>query len=91
MQVTSFPDFASALAACGPGYNDADLADVIAYKTALPVDPRQIAPEQAINTIMSVGIAAAEIVNPPLTVLDFGGGCGFHYFRAAQAVRTPLR
>lgn len=86
-----FPDFAAALAACGPGYNDSDIADVIAYKTALPVDQRQFAPEQAINSILAVGIAAAEIRDRPLTVLDFGGGCGFHYFRVVPTIRTPLR
>ena len=86
-----FPDFAAALAACGQGYNDSDIADVIAYKTALPVDQRQFAPEQAINSILAVGLAAAEIRDRPLTVLDFGGGCGFHYFRVASTVRTSLR
>jgi putative methyltransferase (TIGR04325 family) len=86
-----FPDFATALAACGPGYNDSDIADVIAYKTALPVDQRQFAPEQAINSILAVGLTAAEIQDRPLTVLDFGGGCGFHYFRVAPTIRTPLR
>jgi putative methyltransferase (TIGR04325 family) len=86
-----FPDFASALAACGPGYNSSDIADVIAYKTALAVDHRQFAPEQAINSILAVSIAAAEIGDRPLTVLDFGGGCGFHYFRVVSAIRTPLR
>ncbi len=86
-----FPDFASALAACGSGYNDPEIADVIAYKAAIPVDPRQFVPEQAINTILSVGIAAADIADRPLTVLDFGGGCGFHYFRTIASVRTALR
>lgn len=86
-----FPDFASALAACGPGYNNTDIADVIAYKTALPVDHRQFAPEQAINSIVALGIAAAEVGERPLTVLDFGGGCGFHYFRIVPTIRIPLR
>ncbi len=86
-----FPDFVTALAACGPGYNDADIAEVIAYKTSVPVDPRQFAPEQAINSILAVGIAAAEIRDRPLTVLDFGGGCGFHYFRVVPTIRAPLR
>jgi len=86
-----FPDFAAALAACGGGYNDPDIADVIAYKAALPVDLRQFAPEQALNSILPISIAAAEVGNRPLTVLDFGGGCGFHYFRTVAAVRTPLR
>ena len=86
-----FPDFATALAACGPGYHDADIADVIAYKTAFPIDPRHFAPEQALNSILAIGIAAAEVADRPLAVLDFGGGCGFHYFRVASAIHTPLR
>ncbi len=86
-----FPDFASALAACGEGYNDGDIADVIAYKASLPVDLRQFAPEQAINSILAVGISAAETVERPLKVLDFGGGCGCHYFRVAPTIRAPLR
>jgi putative methyltransferase (TIGR04325 family) len=86
-----FPDFASALAACGPGYNDADIADVIAYKTALPVDPRHYPPEQALNSILSIGIAAAEVADRPLAVLDFGGGCGFHYFRVVASIHTPFQ
>jgi len=86
-----FPDFASALAACGTGYDSAVIADVIAYKTALGVDPRHFAPEQAVNSIVSVGIATAEITDRPLTVLDFGGGCGFHYFRVTATIRSPLR
>jgi putative methyltransferase (TIGR04325 family) len=86
-----YPNYPSALAACGPGYNDADMAEVIAYKTALPIEDRQLAPEQAIVSILSLGIVASEIADRPLTVLDFGGGCGFHYFRVASAIRTPLR
>ncbi|MGB6509110.1 MAG: methyltransferase, TIGR04325 family [Xanthobacteraceae bacterium] len=86
-----FPDFTTALAACGPGYDNSDIADVIAYKTAIPMDQRQFAPEQAINSILTVGIAAAEIRDRPVTVLDFGGGCGFHYFRVVPTIRTPLR
>ncbi len=85
-----FPNFAAALAACGPGYHDSDIADVIAYKTSLAIDHRQLAPEQAINSILALGISAAEITDRPLKVLDFGGGCGFHYFRVTSAVRTPL-
>jgi putative methyltransferase (TIGR04325 family) len=91
-QVTEiFPDFESALTACGPGYNNALIADVIAFKTALAVDPRQFAPEQAVNSILAVGIAAADITERPFTVLDFGGGCGFHFFRVVAAIRSQLR
>jgi putative methyltransferase (TIGR04325 family) len=85
-----FPSFAAARAACGTGYDDTDVADVIAYKTSLAFDRRQIAPEQALNSIIALGICAAETTDRPLRVLDFGGGCGFHYFRVSQVVRTPL-
>jgi len=85
-----YPSFASALAACGVGYDDGEVADVVAFRTAVPVDALQLVPEQAINSILAVGIAAAELSHRPLRVLDFGGGCGFHYFQTAAAVRTPL-
>ena len=86
-----FPDFASAASACGAGYHDAEIADVIAYKTGLAVDVRQFAPEQAINSILAVGIAASEVTERPLKVLDFGGGCGFHFFRVTASIQAPLR
>ena len=86
-----FGDYATALASCGPGYHDADIADVIAFKTMQRIEPYAVAPEQALNSIIAVGIAAAEIRNRQLNVLDFGGGCGFHYLRVATATRTPLR
>lgn len=86
-----FPSFDSALAACGAGYEDPEIADVIAYKTSIPVDTRQILPEQAINVIVSVGFAAAGLGTEPLHVLDFGGGCGVHYFTCAQRFRIPLK
>jgi putative methyltransferase (TIGR04325 family) len=86
-----FPSFASALAACGPGYNDAEIAEVVAFKTAMPVDNLLLAPEQAVNSVLAISLAAAEITDRPLTVLDFGGGCGFHYFRVVAAMRAPLR
>jgi putative methyltransferase (TIGR04325 family) len=86
-----FPDFAAAAAACGAGYHAAEIADVIAYKTGLAVDVHQFAPEQAINSVLAVGIAASEVTARPLRVLDFGGGCGFHFFRVTASIRTPLR
>ena len=87
-----FPNFASALAACGQGYNDGEIADVVAFMTAaVPIDNLQVAPEQAVNSILAVGIAAADIADRPLHVLDLGGGCGFHYLRVSAAIRAPLR
>jgi putative methyltransferase (TIGR04325 family) len=86
-----FSDFDSALTACGRGYNDPDIADVIAFKTAFPIDNKAIASDPAAKSVLSIGIAAAENKNRPLTVLDFGGGCGTHYFAVAAAIRMPLR
>jgi len=86
-----FPDFESALAACGPGYDNAIIADVIAYKTALGIDRRHFVPEQALNSIVAVGMASAELTERPMTVLDFGGGCGFHYFSVTASLRSQLR
>jgi putative methyltransferase (TIGR04325 family) len=85
-----YPDFGLALAACGDGYNDSDIADVVAFKATVPLDAAKHLPEQAFNTIVSVGIAASDIPDRPLSVLDFGGGCGFHYFRAKRAFKASL-
>jgi len=90
--ITEFhPDFQSALKACGGGYDAGDIADVIAYKTKLPLSNQEITPEQAANSILGVAVAAANVPARPLRVLDFGGGCGFHFFRVTHALRTPMR
>jgi putative methyltransferase (TIGR04325 family) len=86
-----YPDYATALAACGPGYHDADIAEVVAFRTGQRIEPHAPAPEQALNTIIAVGIAAADAPNRQLHVLDFGGGCGLHFFRVATVTRTSLR
>jgi putative methyltransferase (TIGR04325 family) len=86
-----FPSFEKALAACGAGYSDPAIADMIAYKTSIPVDLRQMLPEQAVNVMVSFGIAAAGARDGPLHVLDFGGGCGVHYFTCVQRFCIPVR
>ena len=91
-RITEFySDFKSALAACTPGYDDDELAEVVAHKASIPVDLDHYAPEQATNSIVAVGIAATGITERPLNVLDFGGGCGFHYFHVAAATRMNVR
>jgi putative methyltransferase (TIGR04325 family) len=87
----TYPNYVAALAECGSGYNDPDLTEVIAFKTAQPIDRGSPAPEQAVNSIVAVGIAAAAIGHRQLNVLDFGGGCCFHYRRVVAAMQTPLR
>ncbi len=87
-----FPDFASALAECGDSYNDPDIAKVMAFKTAKIKDHigNMMWPEQFTNTILAVGISGADLAQRPLRVLDFGGGCGIHYFAARSAFIAPL-
>ncbi len=86
-----YPDYPTALAACGSGYDDIDIAEVVAFKAVQAIDAGTAVPEQALNSIVAVGIAAADVGNRPLAVLDFGGGCGFHYFQVVRATRAPLR
>jgi putative methyltransferase (TIGR04325 family) len=89
--VDLYSNYASALASCGGGYNDVEIAEVIAFKTGMRFEPNVVAPEQALNSIVAVGIASAEVRNRQLNVLDFGGGCGFHYVRVVSATKTPLK
>ncbi|MEA2979506.1 MAG: hypothetical protein QOF09_1329 [Alphaproteobacteria bacterium] len=87
-----YPSFQAALAVCGDGYNADDLADVVAFMTmAVPVNKHAFAPEQALNSILAVAMAGTGISGRPLTVLDFGGACGFHYFRVSPTVNMPLK
>jgi putative methyltransferase (TIGR04325 family) len=94
----TYPDYKSATATCGRGYEDHDIAKVWAFKTAyysaqteLCADGTVLLPEQALNTIVAVGISAGDLPARPLHVLDFGGGCGFHYFTAKRAFNVAMR
>ena len=88
-----FTDYASALAQCSGGYDDAQLARVRAYKTEQYV--KQLSailwPEQIANTALAVGIAAAQVKSRPLRVLDFGGGAGIHFRAAREVLPEPPR
>ena len=84
----NFADYAAALAACGSGYDDLELARVRVYKTEQYV--RQLGstlwPEQIANTALAVGIAAAHAGSRPLRVIDFGGGAGIHFHAACKVL-----
>ncbi|HTV38434.1 MAG TPA: WxcM-like domain-containing protein [Xanthobacteraceae bacterium] len=67
-----FPNFAAAAAACGTGYHDAEIADVIAYKTGIAVDVRakptvELAMGQALHILP--GIFTTERFIAPNTIL----------------------
>ena len=57
-----YPDYPTALAACGSGYDDIDIAEVVAFKAVQAIDAGTAVPEQALNSIVAVGIAAADVV-----------------------------
>jgi putative methyltransferase (TIGR04325 family) len=88
-----YPSFNSALAECGDAYNDPDIAKVIAFRTAgwNRNFEDKLWPDNVANTLLAVGIAAANLTERPLRVLDFGGGCGIHYFTARSAFTLPLK
>jgi putative methyltransferase (TIGR04325 family) len=68
------------------GYDDALLIDVIIRKTAALRNGRRIDDVLAGETLLPTiaGLAAAQS-DGPLSVLDFGGAAGLHYFVAKQA------
>lgn len=72
--------------AASHGYDDTLLIDVIIRKTAALRDGHRIDDILAGETLLLTiaGIAAAKSTGP-LSVLDFGGAAGLHYFVAQQA------
>lgn len=89
------PDYKAAVAECGDCYSDPDLARFIAFRTArwnAEFVGRRVGFDQISNAIVAVGIARANLTDEhPLRVLDFGGGCGIHYFSAQYAFAAPLK
>jgi putative methyltransferase (TIGR04325 family) len=89
------PNYLSAVAECGDGYSDADIAKVIAYRTGkwknTLREEEGLWSDYAANPVLAVGIAGADLTARPLRVLDFGGGCGIHYFFARFAFTLPLK
>jgi putative methyltransferase (TIGR04325 family) len=88
-----YPDYASALASCGNGYDDSELAEVIAYKTGNYVKAlnQMIWPELVANSVFAVAVAAASRASRPLNILDFGGACGIHYHAARASMDRELK
>ncbi len=76
-----FPSYESALTACGKGYNDDDIAVVVARKTAIissNIIQGMIDSDPSSLTVMAVSIAQRN--NKTIKVLDIGGACGYSYF-----------
>ena len=76
-----FPTYELALTACGKGYNDDDIAVVVARKTAIissNIMQGAIDTDPSSLTVMAVSIAQRD--SKTIRVLDIGGACGYAYF-----------
>jgi len=84
-----YPTYEAAAAACGPGYHEAALCDVVFRKTVRYRDTlSDTAPldldEAALRMTLALSLASR---GRELNVLDFGGACGAHYFLARAVLR----
>src|SRR5262249_36922227 len=86
-----YPSYDLALKDCADGYSASDIGDVIAYKTTRPLPGQPFLHEQVSGSLLALTYATADIVTRPIHVLDFGGGCGFHFINVAPLARFAMR
>jgi hypothetical protein len=88
---TVYASYAEALASCKTSYEDDELARVVAAKTeafaALMASSRQL-DFAAVRTL--AGLASSKAQSDSLTVLDFGGQAGYHYFIARRILPSDV-
>ncbi len=90
----TFASFEDAARVSGKGYNDDRLAFVVCGKTKRFRETLQRTPRtvdfQSLRAVLGVGLAATQ---SNLNVIDFGGGCGAHYFlvKSLLGARINLR
>jgi hypothetical protein len=92
--VKVLPNYSSAAMECGDGYSDSEIAKVIAYRTSAwkrMINDENFWLDQIVVPNLAIGTAGADLPMRPLRVLDFGGGCGFHYFTARFSFTMPLK
>ncbi len=86
--VESYPTYEAALAECGLGYSDPELAEVTVEMT------RQVISHDVRRFLHRPNVRAAlkalKLSNAQC-VLDFGGSCGLHYFLARQEINRPIQ
>ena len=83
----TFESFDDALAACdGTGYDDKQIADVVLWKTRIyrALLDKEAYPKLTANQARQILGLSLSIKNNRLSVLDFGGACGVHYFLAKK-------
>ena len=82
----TFASFEDALTACtGAGYDDEQIAAVVLWKTKIYRELlKQDFPKLTANQARQILGASLAITDHRLSVLDFGGACGVHYFLAEK-------
>jgi putative methyltransferase (TIGR04325 family) len=90
----TYPTFAAAAAACGDGYADPELAQVVLQKTLIVMSKPwpDLQWTQGAGLYIAIPYVAARVTGRPLRVLDFGGAFGAHGMICARVMRDiPLR
>ena len=89
----TYSDYAAAAAACaGQGYEQARLVEVVRRKTEDYRDRMSLAGSMAVDAVVARNLLAIQSAarGGGVTVLDFGGACGTHYFQARSFFRGDL-
>jgi len=95
----TYPSYADALRACrGRGYEEAELVRVICEKTKAYRDEVARRPVLSVSSTDAYSLLAAAYcaerrpdAQPTLTIVDFGGACGAHYFTFRKLFARSLR
>jgi putative methyltransferase (TIGR04325 family) len=87
----TYNSFEDALNSCGKGYEDDRLANVVCEKTKIYRDMLQKVPRVvdfgALRPLLGMELSKA---HARLKVIDFGGGCGAHYFLVHALIGDTL-
>ena len=88
-----YASYADALAACHGGYEDTQLIRTVYEKTRIYRD--RLASQEPrvcdLNALRILGGLRLAVTKPDVTVLDFGGACGAHYFLASALLGDRVR
>lgn len=87
-----YSNFEAARTRCGPGYDDADLARYTALKTlAFAHSLSEVDTQDGLGLLRPLLGLVAAACDGEVSVLDFGGGGGVHYFLARQLMPADTR
>ncbi len=86
---TAFPSYQEALEFCGSNYSDNDIVDVVLKKTLefIYTNPKPILDPDPICIIAIAIMKASQNGKKTVTVLDFGGACGLHFYLVKKIIK----